>query len=172
MAPGWQWYKHKDVVCKTRGWSSRTVTSNDLNGKWGKSRYGFGGVAALGWGGGAEASYKVWADRLELFYLGYPKGGDLAVSVNGSPEEVFSTKADAETDLTKVFRGTPGAENTFVVKSKGGGTAHVYGVTLETDGPGVVYDCIQLIGTRASRYLNFDEEHLKRQTELRPSSQS
>ena len=167
VAPGWQWYKHKDVVYKTRGWSSRTVTSNDLNVKWGKARYGFGGVAGLGWGGGAEASYKVWADRLELFYLGYPKGGDVAVSVNGGPEEIFSTKADAETDLTKVFRGTPGAENTFVVKSKGGGTAHVYGVTLETDGPGVVYDCIQLIGTRASRYLNFNEEHLKRQTELR-----
>lgn len=58
--------------------------------------------------------------------------------------------------------GTPGVENTFVAKNKSGNT-HVYGVTLETDGPGVVYDCIQLIGTLGSRYLNFDEQHLKTQ---------
>ena len=167
IAPGWQWYKHKDVVYQTRGWSSRTVTSADLDGKFGRHRYGFGGVAGLGRGAGAEASYKVFADRLEVFYLGYPSGGNLGLSVNGGPEEVFSTKSEEETDLTKVFRGTPGVENTFTVKAKGGGTVHAYGVTLETDGPGVVYDCIQLIGTRGSRFLNYDQEHLRRQTELR-----
>ncbi|MFT5433558.1 MAG: lysophospholipase L1-like esterase, partial [Myxococcota bacterium] len=143
-----------------------TITQNALSGsRYGKGRYGYGGVAGLGWG--AKSSYRVYAKRMELYYLEYPKGGNLEVTIDGGEPIPFSTRGEKEIDRYKVFEAEGKGEHTFVVRSRGGGNVHAYGVTLENDGPGVVYDCIGLIGTRASRVLNFDEAHLTAQVKHR-----
>ena len=166
IAPGWQWYRQKDVVFEHKGWRGRTVTSHKLqNDRYGPGFYGFGGVAAKGYGG-AHSTYQVYSDRLELYYLAFPTGGEVAVSVDGGEPVLVSTMAEAATDAWHVFEAPDrGGEHTFTVKAKG--PVHLYGVTLERDGPGVVYDCVGMIGTRASRILNYDEQHLRRQVEHR-----
>ena len=47
------------------------------------------------------------------------------------------------------------------------GRPFLYGVVLERDGPGVVYDSLGLVGARARRLLNFDPEHIRRQMDFR-----
>ena len=163
VAPGWDWYRQKDVVYKPKGWRGRTVTSHKLkNRRHGKARYGYGGVAALG-GGGSKSSYRVYARRLELYYHAYPRGGDVSIKVDGGDPIIFSTKSEVAQDAWRVVEAEGDGEHTFVVAGKGNSISHLYGVTLERDGPGIVYDCIGMIGTRSSRILNYDPEHLKTQ---------
>ncbi|MFT7624293.1 MAG: lysophospholipase L1-like esterase [Myxococcota bacterium] len=167
MAPGWDWYRQKDVVFKSTGWRGKTVTSHKLKrASFGNSRYGYGGVAAVGYRG-AKSTYRVWAKRLELYYHAYQKGGDVSVSIDGGEPQIISTKADTAVDGYAVIEAPTDGEHTFEVKAAGGGVAHVYGVTLERDGPGIVYDCLGMIGTRASRILNYEPEHLAEQVSHR-----
>jgi hypothetical protein len=46
----------------------------------------------------------------------------------------------------------------------------LYGVAVERDGPGVVYDSLGLLGARANRLLNYDSAHIKNQLEQRGSN--
>ena len=72
LAPGWQWYRQKDVIYKNRGWKSKTVASNKLSkARFGVGRYGYGGVAGIGWG--AKSTYETYAERLELYYMAFPE---------------------------------------------------------------------------------------------------
>ncbi|MEC8022345.1 MAG: GDSL-type esterase/lipase family protein, partial [Myxococcota bacterium] len=66
-----------------------------------------------------------------------------------------------------VFSASGPGKHTFEVRASGGGNVHTYGVTLETAGPGIVYDAVQMVGTRSSRLLNFNSEHIKAQVEHR-----
>ena len=99
--------------------------------------------------GGARSTYRVYSDRLELYYLAFPRGGEVAISVDDAEPVLVSTMAETATDAWRVFEAPErGGEHTFTVKATG--RVHLYGVTLERDGPGVVYDCVGMIGTRAS----------------------
>ncbi len=162
LAPGWDWYRQKDVVFKSKGWHGKTVTRHKLKERrHGRSRYGYGGVGAIG-GKNAKSSYRVYANRLELYYHAYPKGGDLEITVDGGTPIALSTLSENAHDAWKVVEAEGPGEHSFQVKVTGG-RVHAYGVTLESDGPGVVYDCLGMIGTRASRILNYDPEHLNEQ---------
>ena len=48
-----------------------------------------------------------------------------------------------------------------------GGGVRVYGVAMERDIPGVVYDGIGMVGARLRRLLNADPDHWKRQLQAR-----
>ena len=47
------------------------------------------------------------------------------------------------------------------------GKVRLYGVTMERDGPGVVWDGLSMIGAFTNRMLGFDQDHLGRQLEHR-----
>ncbi|HIA04731.1 MAG TPA: hypothetical protein EYN06_10605 [Myxococcales bacterium] len=156
MTAGWKWYRQKDVVFRDKGWKSRVITQGALK----NGHYGYGGVAALSWGG-ALSSYKVHADTLELYYLKHKGGGDVLLKVEGGAEKLINTRSETSEDAHETIKAEGKGPHKFIVRAKGKGQAHLYGVTLESSGPGVVYDCLGMIGTRASRILNYDEAHLK-----------
>lgn len=162
VTPGWHWYRQKDVVFKSRGWNSRTITQGALK----NGRYGYGGVAALSWGGG-KASFEVHANQLELYYLKHKGGGEVLIGVEGGGEQIINTRSEQLEDAHAIFKVEGKGPHKFIVRAKGKGQAHLYGVTLESPGPGVVYDCIGMVGTRASRILNYDEKHLSAQVAYR-----
>ena len=166
IAPGWQWYRQKDVIYKERGWKSKTVTRNNLTkSRWASGRYGYGGVTGVGWG--AKSKYVAYADRLELYYLAYPRGGKLAVRIDEGEWQEFETAEEVVADRYRVFQAASPGKHTFEVRAAGGGNAYAYGVTLETKGPGLVYDAVQMVGTRSSRLLNYDADHIKGQVNHR-----
>lgn len=164
LAPFGSSYIQKDVIYRQRHWrGTKTVLYGGLRRGMRKGRYGYGGSAARSPGGG-RSSYRVYADHLELYYFAYPKGGKVAVKIDDGEWIQHSTQADTPMDAWKTFHAEkPGGEHTFTVRAAGDGALVGYGVALERKTPGVVYDCLAMIGTRADRLLHYDTEHLKAQ---------
>jgi lysophospholipase L1-like esterase len=53
------------------------------------------------------------------------------------------------------------------VRAIGGGRTRAYGVVLENDGPGVVWDTLSMIGAFTPRLLDHDEDHFREQLQHR-----
>ncbi len=147
--------------------------------KWGKcvinlgcradGHYGYGGVTVRS-SGGAESRF--WTakkgavgrkvSRFELWYAAQPNGGNLRIKVDGLPGKVIETAADALEDRWETIV-VPSGPHAFGVRAMGGGRVRAYGVVLEREGPGVVWDGMAIIGSFVARLSNYDAEHLARQ---------
>ncbi len=152
------------------------------------NRYGYGGVTVWS-SGGAESWFAtetegvvgLSASRFELWYQKRYKGGKLRVSVDGGASEQI---IDTAIPLPEGVESLPPAEqpppedawavvevpdgpHEFSVRAIGNGKARAYGVTLEREGPGVVWDGMALIGSFTSRLGEQDPEHLKAQLDHR-----
>ena len=171
LARPWEWYDHVDVsLGYTDAWRFYRVTNGHAHDDF----YGYGGVSFVAGGPGAKATYATVAEgpvgravsRCEVYFLGQPGGGDVLVSVDGEAADTFSTDAPAVASGFHLVR-MPDGPHTIVVQSVGGGPVRLFGVTLERDGPGVVYDGIGLLGASARALLVPEEAHWKEQFEHR-----
>ncbi|MGB5285672.1 MAG: GDSL-type esterase/lipase family protein, partial [Polyangiales bacterium] len=77
-----------------------------------------------------------------------------------------STRADAVGDGVHSIE-VPDGPHFIELRYQRGGPVNFYGVAVEREGPGVVYDSLGLVGARANRLLNFDEAHIEHQLEQR-----
>jgi lysophospholipase L1-like esterase len=167
LARPWEWYDRLDVVLKlTDAWHFYRVTIGHVHDDF----YGYGGVSFVAGGPGAKATYETVVEgpvgrsvsRCEVYFLGQPGGGNVQVSVDGTSVETFSTDAPSVGAGFHLVR-MPDGPHTIVVRSVGGGPVRLFGVTLERDGPGVVYDGIGLLGASARALLEPEEAHWKEQ---------
>lgn len=165
-ANAWDWYYHNDVFhASGEGWSLHRVV-----GPWiGDGRYGPGAVsfqatgpASAVFGTATKGEFGKNVSRFDVYYLEQPQGADLELRVeegardpNGrskTPQRTLdplSTKGPSK--VTKMFRvNVADGEARLSLKSKGNGPARVFGVALERDTPGVVYDAMGINGARAS----------------------
>ena len=139
-------------------------------------RYGLGGSTSWSYGG-AESRFRPHPERssgtvssFELSYLAHPKGGKLWLRVDREEPVVISTQADAiEERWHRIEFEEPG-DHELRVRANAGGQSRVYGVALERDVPGVVWDSSALVGAFTKRMLNYDEQHLREQLEHRGTS--
>ena len=180
IARGYMPYRHQDVAhVASSAWRIREVTRAAAR----DGRYGFGGVLAAG-RAGAVATFGPHDDedvatgravaRYELWFRRQPRGGDLRVSIDGAEPEVLSTASleggegggEGARDEVVAWE-VPDGMHELELRYAGGGKTSLYGVVMEREGPGVVYDSLGLVGARASRMLNFDREHLLSQLERR-----
>lgn len=99
--------------------------------------------------------------RAELWYAGHPQGGRVELRFGSSSVEL-STRADALTDRWHMLR-QPAGRHAVEVRTLGGGRSRAYGVVLENDGPGVVWDTLSMTGAFTNRLLAHDERHFARQ---------
>jgi lysophospholipase L1-like esterase len=168
VAKAWDWYFHNDVTQgATEGWSSSRITgpfNKDL-------MYGIGGVSfagspgASGWyGTSAGATYGKKVSRFDVYYMETPTGGDLELKADGKTEK-FSTKGDGRVSRIKSFPVTDG-ESKLTMKVVSG-NPRLFGVALERDVPGVVYDALGANGGRGELLGAMDAGHWKEQMELR-----
>ncbi len=136
-------------------------------------RYGYGGLTASSPGGAissfgtaSSGEFGKTASFFEVWFSRIDSGGNLEIIVDGSVERVVSTDGEEGTDGWVDVR-VPTGEHHFRVRAAGGGEVRTYGVVLENDGPGVVWDGIALIGgsTRALRTQSRD--HIAAQIEHR-----
>ena len=97
--------------------------------------------------------------RFELWYAKAPDGGRLQVKIDGGAPRTIDTRGKSLTDVVEVFN-LPEGPHSFEVKATGNGTARGYGVVLERDVPGVVWDELSLIGSFTQRLDYQDPEHL------------
>jgi lysophospholipase L1-like esterase len=164
-------YKHRGVRQSSSpdAWDVREVVRRqDRSG-----RYGYGGVQARAtpgaWarvGTARHGEIGMNASRFEVYYKEQPRGGKFTVRLDGETRRTVSTEADRVGDAVYSIEAPDGAHQIELHYARGG-PVHLYGVAVERDGPGVVYDSLGLVGARANRLLNYDAGHIRTQLEQR-----
>ncbi len=103
--------------------------------------------------------------NVELWYAGRPHGGKLKVKVDGELKHEADASAEALTDRWESFKVEDGPHK-LEIRGVGEKT-RAYGVVLETDTPGLVWDAMSMIGSFTRRLNNWDGEHIAGQVEHR-----
>jgi lysophospholipase L1-like esterase len=106
------------------------------------------------------------ASRFELWYAGTPRGGKIKVQLDAEEPVVLETAAEALEDRWYEVKAEDG-EHTLSVRAAGGGKVRAYGVVMEREVPGVVWDEMSQIGALTRRMSNFAEKHLHSQVQHR-----
>lgn len=164
-------YQHRGVrqSSSRESWDVREVVRRqDRTG-----HYGYGGVQSRAtWGAWARigtarrGEVGTNASRFQIYYQARPRGGKFSVRLDGEDKERISTRADARRGEVYSIE-VPDGPHLLELRHARGGPVYFYGVAVEREGPGVVYDSLGLVGARANRLLNFDENHIANQLRQR-----
>lgn len=182
-------YRQQGVRFAERGhWSDCFIRNRCMQED---GRYGYGGVTAWSNGGGesfyataSEGPIGLSVSRFEVWYQQRYKGGKLKIAIDGGKTEDSVVMLDTAIPLPEGVESLPVAEqpasidakhvielpdgpHEFTIRASGGGKVRLYGVVLERDKPGVVWDGMALIGAFTSRLGEQNPEHLAKQFELR-----
>jgi lysophospholipase L1-like esterase len=166
----WEWYFHNDVRhSASDGWNMNRITG-PLSGD---GMYGLGGVSfhtdasATAWFATTEkGDYGRSASRFDIYYLEQPSGGGLYAIVPGKQPEIFSTAGPKK--ISRIYSvHVPDGAAEVTIKTTGSGEARVFGVAIERDVPGIVYDALGANGARARLWWAMSADHWKEQMDLR-----
>jgi lysophospholipase L1-like esterase len=158
----WRWYRHQDVVHGARGeWRPRPVTSDPV----GDAIYGLGGVGletatrgARAWVGPSvdgELGSKV--QKIELSYLEQPAGGTFDILIDDQVVDSVSTRSPRRLVAHRLVDFFPGGSR-LTVRARGDRWIRVFGATLDSGEPGVVYDTVAVNGARAQALNLIDSD--------------
>jgi lysophospholipase L1-like esterase len=168
-------YRHQGIKFEEQGsvrWSSCFIRNRCKD----DGHYGYGGVTV--WSpGGAQSRFGtattgtvgLSASVFELWYVKQPKGGKLRVTIDDEVHVVETALEGVEAGMPDALEDAwarfviPDGPHTIDVRAAGGGQARAYGVILERELPGVVWDEMALIGSFTSRLASQDPEHLAAQ---------
>jgi lysophospholipase L1-like esterase len=161
-------YLHRWVKLEAEGWNHCYIAYKCLP----DGHYGLGGTAF--WASqGATTTIATRnktlgdeASKIELWYLARPGGGRVEITVDDRKPQIVDTRAELMEDRfhsIDVERGPHQVQ----VRTAGHGISRLYGVMLETDGPGVVWDQFSKLGVFTKRVLDWDAEHLAGQVRHR-----
>jgi lysophospholipase L1-like esterase len=130
----------------------------------GDGLYGLGGAALTTDRRGARAwvETKSPVSQIDLAYLAQPRGGSVDVMVDGAKVAHVSTKGQKVESGWKSVDVPEGTHN-VEVRTSGDGGVRLFGVGLERQQSGVVYDAIGINGVRASVALQWSEAHMTEQ---------
>jgi lysophospholipase L1-like esterase len=172
IARGKMPWGHRDVEHRADDqWELKEVVRRELGDEgW----YGYGGVQYRGMSGAhalfgtappeeSPVGHKV--SRFEIYYQEGRRGGIVRLQVDDGEYRKLDTRADEKSDAFEVIDVPDGAHELELRVMRG--QPVLYGVALEREVPGVVYDSLGLVGARAKRLLNFDQKHIARQIEHR-----
>jgi lysophospholipase L1-like esterase len=104
--------------------------------------------------------------RFELWYAADKGGGKVEMRVDSEDPVVISTSAEALEDRWHEIDVEQGPHK-IRVRALGPGRVRTYGVLLENDGPGVVWDQFSMLGAFTKRMLGWNQEHIAAQIEHR-----
>jgi lysophospholipase L1-like esterase len=147
-ARAWDWYYHYGMTLDARGWTARSP----LFGNGGANRCGLNGVSftsasTSAWSRVASAS-QGQGSLVSHFWIYYgmgPGAGTLEASVDGGAPiplpTAGPTRSAAAQDLP-----VPEGRHTLTLRPGGDGEVTLYGVALEREVPGVVYDSVGTSG--------------------------
>jgi len=169
-ANAWEWYFHNDVAhSASDAWTMSRITG-PLSGD---GIYGVGGVSfhtpdvASAWFATAsKGDYGRRVSRFDIYYEEQPAGGDVDVIVPGKAPETFSTRGGKKTSRVRSI-AVPDGPAQMTIRTRGSGDVRVFGVALERDVPGVVYDALGANGARARLWSSMSVEHWAEQMALR-----
>ena len=160
IAKPWDFYYHEGVVMEGNGWK---VSSPVLPGGGGGA-FGLGGasftadspsafseIRTTEKGEGADVS------RFDIFYRAQPRGGSFLAYVDHEAARKFSTQAEANSSAVVSISVQDGG-HTLKLTPQGDGPVTLYGVALERNAPGVVYDTLGMLGGTVHHLTLFHED--------------
>lgn len=170
VANPWEWYFHNDVAHGAQeGWSSSRITGPTTK----DGMYGVGGVTFTGSPGASaffataeRGTFGKKVSRFDVYYLETPTGGEVEAKI-GTTVERFSTKGDTDAKVSRIKSFTVDDGEAKLVLRVTAGNPRLFGVAMERDGAGVVYDALGANGARAELWAGMSAEHWKEQLELR-----
>ena len=169
LGPYSRWYRHRGIAYKELSdWDTCLIIFKCRSDR----RYGYGGVTSESSGRARSQWSTVDQDigrslsRFELWYQKRPDGGGFQILVDGRVARVLDTRADEVSDAVETVQFEDAAHEVQVA-ALGNGVARGYGVVLERDVPGVVWDELALIGSFIQRLDYEDPEHIKGQVKRR-----
>jgi lysophospholipase L1-like esterase len=168
-----RWYAHRGVrYQEKREWQSCLIIFKCQKETM---RYGYGGVTSVSHGK-ALSHFQTMpkeppgigdkVSRFELWYQKRPDGGGFEIRVDGKDAKVVDSRSPEIKDDVETLL-VPDGEHSFEVAALGSGVAHAYGVVLERDVPGVVWDELSLIGSFTQRLDYQNAEHIAGQMRRR-----
>jgi lysophospholipase L1-like esterase len=147
------------------GWS-RCLVVNEC--KKQDRRYGYGGLTVSS-GGTFPATWRTpkkgfgqTVSVFELWFAHQEKGGDVEIVIDGKDKITVSTRGPHLEDGWHRL-SVPAGRHSFSVRAAGGGNVRAYGVVLENDGPGVVWDGMALIGGSSRGLRTQHPDHIASQ---------
>jgi lysophospholipase L1-like esterase len=171
MAKPWAWYFHQDVShWSSDGWKTHRI----VNPRIADELYGYGGATFRTAEGGTKSTFGTAkpipgvdpknekeafgrrVSKFEVHYLEQPDGGSFDLLLDGKKQQTVSTRRDSK-KLAVARVATEDGEHTLEIKAQGGAEARFFGVVLERDVAGVVWDALGVNGGRA-RILDVNEE--------------
>ncbi len=165
IARGTMPYHHQDIRHSAEGaWDLdqlvRAGRRDHIYGYGGVSYSGSGAVARFGTDDRGPVGGRV--SRFELWYRQTTRGGRVDLRVDDGERVALSTRGEVEEDAWHVIE-VPDGPHRLELRAIGGGDMQLFGMVLERDGPGVVYDSLGMVGARARRMLGMDPEHFRSQ---------
>ncbi|MFW6050757.1 MAG: hypothetical protein ACODAU_06260 [Myxococcota bacterium] len=166
VARGQMPWGHRDVshLASNEAWELRELVRSSLR----SGRYGYGGVQYRGvpgawarFGVDEEAPVGRRVSRFEVYYQRGRMGGKVRLQVDGETVRTLDTRGEETADAFEEVDVSDGAHELGLRVVAG--MPVLYGVTMERDGPGVVYDSLGMVGARARRLMNYDRAHIARQ---------
>jgi lysophospholipase L1-like esterase len=173
IANPWEWYFQNDIAhSASDGWSA-----NKLTGPWPDDHvFGLGGVsfhtrdvATAFFSTRGDGDYGRKVSRFDLFYFEEPRGGSVMLSATGHPAEKLSTRGDGKIVRVKSIDVADGG-GSLTLRTLGDGDVRLFGVALERDKPGVVYDALGAHAARASFWSAEDPADWAEEMRLRKPS--
>ena len=138
-------------------------------------RYGLGGHVSTAEGeasvtlGGTkrEDGSRQKLHRFDVYYQARPDAGSVSVVPRGTGGAKIKTSADRVQDRFREVTSAAGSDKLWI-KTHGDGPVSLYGVALETAGPGVTWETLGVAGSSIASIINHQGRvHLKGQVERR-----
>lgn len=163
-------YQQQDVVFEPAGgWFRCFIVAGCKTTEY---HFGFGGLAVNSPGGGVSTfgttrrGFGQTVTRFELWYSRRENGGQFEILVDDEERVVVDSRGPHLEDAWHEVRVAPGPHR-FRLRALGRGSVHAYGVVLENDGPGVVWDGMALIGGSTRGLRTQDPVHIASQVRHR-----
>ncbi len=170
IAKPWDFYYHEGIHMEGKGWK---VSSPVLPGAGGGS-YGLGGASFTASTPAAYSHIRTTSkgegsavSRYDIFYRAQPHGGSFTVSIDKDPARDFPTDSETRGSAMVTINVKDGS-HTLTITPQGDGPVTLYGVALERDYPGVVYDTLGLLGGTVHHMTFFHEDWIADLQNRRP----
>jgi len=105
--------------------------------------------------------------RFDVYYQLQPDGGGFSVKPSGAPGKTLQTAATKRTDRFVALEAPNGAKSIHI-KADGSGPVSIYGLAMETKGPGVTWETYGVAGSSTGSMLAHQgPSHMKGQVSRR-----